>query len=241
VFDVTGAVVSTLPKPTGANSYEGGTALKLHNATLNADYYYINFQNVYTSSADPNNPSATSYSQAGNTAAKGFEGEANVYLYKGLSLYGNGTVGTTRYVSQTVNGVVNPNYDKWVANTPGDTEGIGLTYQQKYLDFGMFNKRIGSMWNDGGKGSTVINQYVPIDSFNMTNLFLNYTIRKGSLFDQSKLRLSVNNLFDTRQITSLTPALSGPTYVSNPGDTLGLLAGRSVTVSFVIGLSPRHE
>jgi len=59
--------------------------------TLNADYYYINFQNVYTSSPDPNNPSAAAYSQAGNTAAKGFEAEANVYLYKGLSLYGNGT------------------------------------------------------------------------------------------------------------------------------------------------------
>jgi len=53
--------------------------------------------------------------------------------------------------------------------------------------------------------------------------------------------LSFNNLFDTRQITSLTPGLSGATYKADPSDTLGLLAGRSVTVSFVIGLSPRHE
>jgi iron complex outermembrane receptor protein len=241
VFDVTGAVVSTLPKPTFANSYQTGTVLKLRRTTLNGDFYYINFQNVYTSSADPNNPSATSYSQAGNTAAKGFEGEGNFYLYKGLSLYANGTVGTTRYVSQTVNGVVNPNYDRWVASTPGNTQGLGLTYQQKYLDFGIFNKRVGSMWNDGGKGNTVINQYVPIDAFNVTNLFFNVTMRKGSFFDQSKLRLSFNNLFDTRATTSLTPALSGPTYVANSGDTLGLLAGRSVTVSFVIGLSPHRE
>ena len=241
VFDVTGAVVSTLPKPTSANSYQGGTVLKLRRATLNGDYYYINYQNVYTSSPDPNQPTATQYSQAGNTASNGFEGEANVYLYKGLSFYANGTVGTAKYVSQTINGVVNPNYNKWVASAPGNTEGFGLTYQQKYLDFGIFNKRIGSMWNDGGKGSNVINQYVPIDSFNLTNLFFNYTIRKGSFFDQSKLRLSFNNLFDTRQITSLTPGLTGPTYKSDPSDTLGLLAGRSVTVSFVIGLSPRHE
>jgi len=150
-------------------------------------------------------------------------------------------VGTTRYVSQTVNGVANPNYNKWVANTPGDTEGMGLTYQQKYLDFGMFNKRIGSMWNDGGKKTTVINQCVPIDAFNMTNLFFNYTVREGSFFDQSKLRLSFNNLFNTRQITSVTPGLTGPTYVADPSDTLGLLAGRSITVSFTIGLSPHHR
>jgi iron complex outermembrane receptor protein len=241
VFDVTGAVVSTLPKPTGAKSYQGGTVIKLRRATLNGDYYYINFDNVYTSSPDPNNPSATSYSQAGSTTAKGIEAEGNLYLYKGLSLYANGTAGSARYSSQTVNGVVNPNYDRWVASTPGNTEGLGLTYQQKYLDFGIFNKRVGSMWNDGGKGSTVINQYVPIDAFNLTNLFFNVTMRKGSFFDQSKLRLSFNNLFDQRGITSLTPALTGPTYKANPGDTLGLMAGRSITVSFVIGLSPRRE
>ncbi|WP_260702908.1 TonB-dependent receptor [Edaphobacter flagellatus] len=241
VFDVTGSVVTKLPKPTGANSYQGGTVLKLSRATLNADYFYINFENVYTSSADPNNPSATSYLQGGNSAAKGFEGEANVYLYKGLSLYANGTVGSSKYVSQTINGVANPNYDKWVASTPGDTESLGLTYQQKYLDLGIFNKRIGSMWNDGGKKTSVINQYVPIDAFNMTNLFVNFTVRKGSFFDQSKLRFSVNNLFDTRQITSLTPVSTTLPYTPNSGDQLGLLAGRSVTVSFVIGLSPHHE
>lgn len=252
VFDVTGAVVSTLPKPTSANSFQTGTVVKLRRATLNGDFYYINFQNVYTSSPDPNNPNAASYSQAGNTAAKGFEGEGNLYLYKGLSLYANGTAGTTRYVSQTVAGVVNPNYDKWVAGTPGNTEGIGLTYQQKYFDFGIFNKRIGSMWNDGTSGSSLVvggtnfksitlNQYAPINPFNLTNLFFNVTMRKGSFFDQSKLRLSFNNLFDQRGTTSLTPAIAANTYTPNSGDTLGLLAGRSVTVSFVIGLSPRRE
>lgn len=252
VFDVTGAVVSTLPKPTSANSYQAGTVLKLRRVTLNGDYYYINFQNVFTSSPDPNNPSAAAYSQAGNTAAKGIEAEGNLYLYKGLSLYANGTAGTTRYVSHTINGVINPNYDKWVASTPGNTEGFGLTYQQKYLDFGIFNKRVGSMWNDGTSGSSLVvggtkfngitlNQYAPIDPFNLTNLFFNFTMRKGSFFDQSKLRLSFNNLFDTRGTTSLTPGVKANTYTPDPTDTLGLLAGRSVTVSFVIGLSPHRE
>ncbi|WP_084079886.1 TonB-dependent receptor [Edaphobacter aggregans] len=252
VFDVTGAVVSTLPKPTYANSFQTGTVLKLRRATLNGDYYYINFQNVFTASPDPNQPTATQYTQAGNQAAKGFEGEANFYLYKGLSLYANGTVGTTKYVSQTVSGVVNPNYNKWVANTPGNTQGLGLTYQQKYLDFGIFNKRVGSMWNDGTSGGSLIvngtkfsgitlNQYAPINSFNLTNLFFNVTMRKGSFFDQSKLRLSFNNVFDQRGTTSLTPGVKANVYTPDPSDTLGLLAGRSVTVSFVIGLSPRRE
>src|SRR5207245_199742 len=190
---------------------------------VNADYFYINFENVYTSAPDPNQATATQYTSSGNTAAKGFEGEANLYLYKGLSFYVNGTVGTSKYVTGVVPtvvpvdglvNVVNPNLNKWVASTPGDTEGFGLTYQQKYLDFGFFNKRIGSLWNDGTSGTTYVltnaadpsktykqsitlNQYVPINSFNLTNLFFNFTMRKGSFFDQSKLRLSFNNLFDT--------------------------------------------
>jgi len=226
--------------------------LKLRRATVNGDFYYINFQNVFTSSPDPNVATATQYTQAGNQAAKGFEGEANFYLYKGLSFYANGTVGTTKYVSQTINGVVNPNYNKWVSSTPGNTQGLGLTYQQKYLDFGIFNKRIGSMWNDGTSGSSLVvdgttfksitlNQYVPISPFNVTNLFFNFTVRNNTFFDQSKLRLSFNNLFDQRTTTSLTPAIAANTYTPNSGDTLGLLAGRSVTVSFVIGLSPHRE
>ena len=33
---------------------------------------------------------------------KGFEGEANVYLTRGLSFYINGTVGNAKYVSQMI-------------------------------------------------------------------------------------------------------------------------------------------
>lgn len=252
VFDVTGGGVTKLPKPTSANSYQGGTVVKLRRATVNADYFYINFQDTYTSSPDPNITTATQYTQGGNLAAKGFEAEGNLYLYKGLSLYGNGTAGSAKYISQTIGGVVNPNYQRWSASTPGNTESMGLTYQQKYLDFGIFNKRIGAMWNDGTSGSSLVvdgakfsgitlNQYAPIKPFNLTNLFFNFTMRKGSFFDQSKLRLSFNNLFDQRGTTSLTPAVKANVYTPDPGDTLGLLAGRSVTVSFVIGLSPHRE
>jgi iron complex outermembrane receptor protein len=130
--------------------------------------------------------------------------------------------------------------------------GDQQAYQQKYLDFGIFNKRVGSMWNDGTSGSSLIvngtkfsgvtlNQYAPINPFNLTNLFLNVTMRKGSFFDQSKLRLSFNNVFDQRGTTSLTPVLKANVYTPDQSHTLVQLAVRSVTVSFVIGLSPHRE
>jgi iron complex outermembrane receptor protein len=77
----------------------------------------------------------------------------------------------------------------------------------------------------------------------MTNLFLNYTLRGGSLFDQSKIKLSLNNLFDNHDVVSVGPANSvtgnGVLYAQSPSDTLQLLPARSVMVTFQLGLSPK--
>ncbi|HKV41965.1 MAG TPA: TonB-dependent receptor, partial [Blastocatellia bacterium] len=99
VFDVTNGTVSILPKPTSARTYQGGTVLKLKRVTLNADVYYVHFQNSYSASPDPNIPTATQYTASGDSVSKGFEGEANVYITHGLSLYANGTAGSAKYVT----------------------------------------------------------------------------------------------------------------------------------------------
>jgi iron complex outermembrane receptor protein len=233
--------ISVLPKPTGAKTYQGGSVLKLKRLTLNVDGYYTHFQNTFISSPDPNLASATQFQSGGDSVSKGFEGEANVYFAKGLSLYVNGTAGTAKYVSQTINGVINPNYNVWVASAPANTQALGLTYQQKYFDFGMFNKRVGPMWNDAtGAAGDTRSQIIPIDPFNITNMFFNYTIRNGGHFDQTKLRLSFNNLFNTQGISSLTQAAKANVYTPGPTDTLGLLPGRSVTMTVTFGYAPKR-
>jgi iron complex outermembrane receptor protein len=253
VFDVAGAVVSTLPDPTTAKTYQGGTVLKLKRVTINGDVYYVKFGNTFVPSTDPNNPSAAQFTPGGDSSTKGFEGESNISLTHGLSIYLNGTVGSARYISSTIYSPVtnaqyaNQNLGLWVASTPANTEGYGLSYSQRGLDFGFFTKRVGPMWNDN-KASYLIgtksvsytaNQVIPIDPFSIANLFFNYTVHNHGHLDNTKLRLSFNNLFDTRGITSVTAANSGTVFTPNAGDTLGLLPGRSVMVSVVFGVS-RH-
>ena len=48
----------------------------------------------------------------------------------------------------------------WIANTPKNTEAVGLTYQMKNWDLRIFNKRVCPMCNDNG----TINQAISIDS-----------------------------------------------------------------------------
>jgi len=240
VFDTTGSFVTLLPKPTAAKTYQGGSVLKFRKVTVDADVFYTHFQNTYVSSPDPNNTAATVYQQGGDSVSKGFEAEANVYIGHGLSFYGNGTVGSAHYVSQTINGANNTNYNAWVANTPSNTESLGLTYQQKYFDIGMFNKRVGSFWNDVKGTAGTVNQVIAIDPFNITNFYINYTVRNGSHFDQSKVKLSFNNLFNTDAIVGVGQATKANVYTPGPNDTLTQTPPRGVTLTVTFGYSPKR-
>lgn len=246
VFDQAGTVTN-LPKPTHALTFQTGTVLKLKRVSLTGDYYHIHFGNTYTAIADPNLQSGTQFYSSGDSVTQGFEGETNLAFTNHLSLYLNGTVGTARFVSRTISvpspvagqpAVSTPNnaFGLWVANAPANTEGYGLSYQSSRFDLGIFNKRIGPFWNAAGR----FNQVAPINPFQVTNLFFNYSVRGGHRLDGSKLRLSFNNLFDTRSITAITPFNKTQVFTPNGGDTLGLLPGRSVTVSFTFGYAPKR-
>jgi len=232
VFDVKGGLVINTPKPTGVSTVQGGTVLKLKQLTLNADGYYIKFQNTYTAQADINNPNAVDYVTSGDSISKGFEAEANVYLTHGLSFYVNGTVGKAYYV----------NTGAWVANTPSNTEAFGLTYQQKRFQFGIFDKRVGPMWNDLSLTSgAVANQIIPINPFSTTNVYLNYTLRNGSRWDSTKFRFSVNNVLNSRGIIGdQQPTAVTAVYAPGPADLLTLLPGRSFTITISPGFSPNR-
>jgi iron complex outermembrane receptor protein len=128
----------------------------------------------------------------------------------------------------------------WVANAPHDTESEGLTYHDKRFDMGIFNKRVGSRWDDNG----AVHQAVPYNPFSMSNIFFNYTVRSGSHFDQSKIKLSVNNLFDNHNVVLTSPAVAATTsvpFAPSANDTLQLLPGRSVMVTFQMGFAPRER
>lgn len=242
VFDVTGAQVAVTPPPTIASTYQAGTVLKLNRVSLDADAYHIHFTNQYSSFTDTSGD--TYYYATPSSNTNGFEAESNVALTHALSVFLNGTVGAAKYEAAAAKAATSTSAATaaspvaWVANTPHDTETMGVTYHDKGLDLGFFNKRIGTRYDDDGS----YHQNITYDPFWMSNMFFNYTLRKGSHFDNSKIRLSFNNLFDNHTITSIGAATSVSAslvpYTQSSSDTLQLLPGRSVMVSFQLGFSP---
>jgi iron complex outermembrane receptor protein len=224
VFDVKNAKVAVLPKPTQVRTFQFGSVYKTGRFTLDLDSYFIHFENGYSSAPDASGEPV--YYLTGTSRTRGVEAESSFYFGHGISTYVNGTTGLAKYNDTT---------NLWVSQAPRDTETVGLSYQQSNWDLGFFNKRIGQMYNDNGS----IHQAVKIDPFNMTSMFLNYTIKSLSEFSQTKIRLSINNLFDQHSIVAVALAGSGNTI--GPGDTLTLLAARSVTLSLTFGFSPNHQ
>ncbi|MBB6142710.1 iron complex outermembrane receptor protein [Silvibacterium bohemicum] len=247
IFDVAGGgkEISKLPSPQTTSAYQGGTVLKLNRVTFDADYYAVKFQNNYIQNVvtNPNNPAfgLNEYFLGPDSITQGFEAETNASLGYGLNVYANGTIGKATYTGIGVPSGLN------VTDTPSYTQGLGVTYQGHGMDLGIIEKRVGSYYDDNGS----FHNQVYVAPYNNVNLFLNYTIRKHSMFDESKISFSINNLFNSENITDVFP-FNSPTpagtsaYIAtttpSPLDQINLTAGRSFVVTFKMGLFPnRHE
>ena len=161
VVDTKNGQVAVLPKPTTTKTDQTGSVLKFNRVTQDVDGDYSHFQNP--SSCSPDAFGEPVFYRTGPSNTKGVEAESNLLIGHGFSLYLNGTLGSAKHQSTSL----------WAQNAPKNTETVGFTYRVKSWDLGFFNKRIGSMYNDNG----AVNQAIAIDPVNVTNLFLNYTIR----------------------------------------------------------------
>ncbi len=225
VFDVKGAQVAVLPKPTQTDTFQFGSVWKSNRATLDVDYYHIKYQNDYSSATDAVT-GFTNYYDAGTNITKGVEAESTILVGGGMAVYLNATGGSARFST-----------GKWAQNAPKDTETLGLTYNKRSWNLGFFNKRVGRMFNDNG----AVHEAFTIDPFNITNLFVNYTLGGASALSQSRIRLAINNLTDSHAITGVPKGgtAASTSLAPSANDLLTVMAGRSVSVSMTVGITGR--
>jgi iron complex outermembrane receptor protein len=267
---VTGTPVATLPQQQKTTTYQTGTVVKLKRVTLDLSYFHIHFDSGY-SSFTPQDTQEPVYYPTPPSVTQGVEAESNISLSHGLSLYLNASYDDAKYTGNAVvycNGTPKTGCTSttatlniatpgglWVANTPSDIFTEGLTYQHSGWDAGIFNKTVGTQRLDNG----AFHNEATISPFTLTNLFLNYTVRGNTHFNNTKLRLSFNNLFDEHnitgsgfgnKITANTITANGTTY-SDPfnanytvtpiggTDQISILPGRSIMFSVTFGFSPK--
>ena len=246
-FDTLNGNPTTPPKPQLAKTYQVGSVIKFRRWTLDADAYYVHFQNAYDSYIDPTTNELV-FIASGPINTKGIEAESNVIVGWGFSLYLNGSMGSAKY--QEGGGF--PNGGLWEANSPKNVETIALLWRHKNWDLGFLDKRVGTMYNDNGSLTELVggvpipvpvNQAITINPFTVLNFNANYTVKNQSWLRGSRIGLAINNLADSHNIVGVTPFTAATTtaaYVPNGGDQLNLLPGRSVMVTLTAGWAPRR-
>jgi iron complex outermembrane recepter protein len=263
--------VNTLPKQQKNTTYQTGTVVKLKNVTFDADYYHIHFDNGYSSISNASTGGEPVFFIQPSSITQGVEGESNIYFSHGLSLYLNASYDKATYegtlnvsctgtaatgcTAATPQLTVTAPSGLNVQQSPTDIEAQGLTYQHKALDLGFFNKRVGTEYIDNG----AYHNQATVAPFSQANAYFNYTIRSGGRFDQTKLRLDFTNIFNSQNVTGVTPtgalqnvnlSANNATYVDpfntngqTPlagGDNVGILAGRSVALTLIFGFGPKR-
>ncbi len=148
VFDTTGAQVAVTPPPTIADTYQGGTVVKLNRFAFDADVYHIHFTNTYSTYTDSTvgdpNYGFTYYYANPNSDTNGFEAEGNYAVTHSLSFNANGTFGVAKYEasagiacchSTRSGNIITPPSPPLprpgLPCAPHDTESMGLTYREK--------------------------------------------------------------------------------------------------------------
>ncbi len=266
--------VKTLPKQQKNTTYQTGTVLKLKNVTFDADYFHIHFDNGYASLITQANGGEPVYFATPPSVTQGLEGEANIYATHGLSLYLNASYDRAVYSGGSLTApclgtsaaqvaacaatpapVVDTPGGLNVQQTPSDIETEGILYQKGSWDAAFFNKRVGTMYVDSPNGYH--NAYT-VDPFSLSDLYVNYTIRSGGRFNNTKLRIDFTNLFNNNNINGITlannstpvPVSTGSPY-ANPFiatgqtsisglDNVAVNSGRSIMLTMTFGGSMKR-
>lgn len=229
---VASSSVAVEPKVQKSHTFQVGTDYKSDSFTMDANLYHTKLDNSYSCNTDPTDPTTQICAATGDEVTQGIEVEGTYLVGGGFSIYANGTLGTTKYQGGKLDGT-------WVAGAPGNTETLGLIYQQGAWNGALYTKRIGKVYNDGlnpGDGAYVI------DPVTLTNLFVNYGFKvPGNFAKSATLQFAVNNLFDNHAITGISgnkssnPALNtGANAYSPAADLITELPGRSATVTLTV-------
>lgn len=194
MFYVNNPDLST-PKPQTSTNYQLGTVHHSRNLTLDADVYYIDFNDKIASTGTGND---LVYYNQGGVVYKGVEAAATYYVGSGFSLHANGSVNSAKAKESGLQ----------VAKAPETTSALGLLYKAHGLYGSLIAKNVGTQYAKDGEPAAY-----KIPSYTTTDLTLGYrwTVL-GPMVKNLKTQIGINNLFDKQEVTALSVNSKGTAY-----------------------------
>lgn len=197
------------PQPQTSVNYQLGAVHQSQNLTLDADIYYIDFNNKISSTGTGND---LVYFNQGGVIYQGLEAAATYYLGNGFSGHVNGSVNSAKAKDTRLQ----------VAKVPDMTAALGLLYKVNGLYGSVIAKMVGAQYAKDGEPAAY-----KIAAYTTTDLTLGYRWKElGSMVRNVKTQLGINNLFNKQDTTAIAANSKGVVF-----DQYTFQAARSWTMS----------
>lgn len=194
MFYVNNPNLST-PKAQTSTNYQLGTVHQSRNLTLDADIYYIDFDNKIASTGSGND---LVYYNQGGVVYKGIEAAATYYVGNGFSVHANASLNSAKAKDTGLQ----------VAKAPESTSAFGLLYKANGLYGSLIAKNVGTQYAKDGEPVAY-----KIPSYMTTDLTIGYRWKAvSSLVKNVKTQLGINNLFDKQDVTAVSANSKGVAF-----------------------------
>ncbi|MFZ6777048.1 TonB-dependent receptor [Undibacterium sp. Ji83W] len=183
------------PKPQTSTNYQFGAVHQSKALTLDADLYYIDFNNKIASTGTGND---LVYYNQGGVVYKGIEAAATYYVGSGFSLHANASLNSAKAKDTGLQ----------VAKAPASTSAFGVLYKANGLYGSLIAKTTGAQYAKDGEPSAY-----KIPSYTTTDFTLGYRLKLDSaMLKNIKTQVGINNLFDKQDVTSISANSKGVVF-----------------------------
>lgn len=191
--------------PQRSTNYQAGFVYHGSHISLDADVYYIDFKNKFTSITSTVPGEGKIFINNGAAVYKGIEGQATYAFDNGLAVFVNGS----RNYAKTNN----PGAPKLqLATAPFWTAAGGVLFKHGPIRFSLIDKYTGVQYGDNGEPAAY-----RIRGYNTAILSARYDI------GPARIGVEVSDLFNSRSVTNISPGSSVPF------DKYYYQAGRAIT------------
>jgi iron complex outermembrane receptor protein len=210
-------------EPQQTTNYQVGAVYKTNDFTMSASLYQITATNFPIT----NTVNGLTYYQNGGTARyQGAELEGTYAIGNGLAAYASGALIGAKFTDGANKGLR-------VGGAPSYTLAGGLVYDDQRFFGSLLHKIVGDQYGSSGQKfstATTDGTLNKIGSYNTTDFVAGIrtdVLKRMGFGERAEFKVGVNNIFDHRNITSISGDPTGLTSINNTTLAYGFLPART--------------
>lgn len=223
------------PKPEQLNDFELGWRLKNEDLIINANAYYMGYNDQLVLTGAIDDVGAPIRANSGKSYRLGVEVDANIKISEYLSVLPNISVSSNKNIdfTRTLNGELVDLGNTNISFSPNLIFGNALVFQaSKNIKMSLLSKYVGEQYM-----GNVDSELSKLDSYFVNDFNMSYVINTNSIFKSITLTALVNNIFNVEYVSNGYFFTYEDTWTS-PGESLTMEGAGyypQATTNFLLG------